>query len=231
MTELAAAGLTAIWLGVLTSISPCPLATNIAAISYIGRDVGNPFRVFLAGLLYTARRALVYAFLGVLLVWGLLNAPGVSQFLQLYMNKLLGPVLILVGMVLLGLLSFDVGGGWISDFAANRAKRSGALQALALGALFALSFCPVSAALFFGSLIPISVQHGSGVLLPSLYGFATGVPVMAFALLIASGSHRLAKAYDALAVFERWARRITGIVFILVGIYTTLVYIFAVQFF
>lgn len=231
MIELWGAALTALWLGILTSISPCPLATNVAAISYIAREISSPPRVFAAGMLYTAGRALVYMALGVALVWGLLSAPGVSYFLQSHMNKILGPVLILAGMVLLGMLSFDLGGGWIAGVAQNRVRTLGAIRALSLGALFALSFCPVSAALFFGSLIPLSLQHGSGFLLPSLYGIATGLPVMVFALFIASGSNRLGRAFDALAVFERWARRVTGTVFILVGIYYSLAYIFGVPLF
>jgi len=156
----------AFWLGLLTSISPCPLATNIAAISFLGRSVGNTRKVLLSGLLYTLGRTIVYVGLGVLillvfqaaLTGGDPNsaASGVSRFLQKYMGVILGPVLILVGMMLLGMLDFsgslNLGGQGLQDHVA----KGGAFWALPLGILFALSFCPVSASLFFGGLIGLS---------------------------------------------------------------------------
>ena len=174
MTELLLGVASAFWLGILTSISPCPLATNIAAISFVGRRVESPFKVFLAGLLYTAGRALTYLVLGVLLVFSLLSAPYVSHLLQKYMNKALGPILILVGMVLLELISVSFSGPGVSEKMQKRVEVLGMWGALLLGVIFALSFCPVSAALFFGSLIPLSLRCESGVILPSAYGIATG---------------------------------------------------------
>jgi len=219
--EFIAAIGTAFWLGILTSISPCPLASNIAAISFVGKNVSNPTRVFIAGLLYTAGRMLTYLVLGALLVSSILSAPTVSDSLQRYMNIALGPLLILVGMVLLDLISFSLPGFGGSDRLQKRVETS-AWGPLVLGAVFALSFCPVSAALFFGSLLPMAVKAESSILLPAIYGVGTGVPVLLFAVLIASGAHRIAAAYDRLTAFEKWARRITGTVFILVGIYYSL---------
>ena len=155
----------ALWLGILTSISPCPLATNIAAISFIGRKVDRPGYVFLTGILYTAGRAVTYVVLGILLVTSLLSMPVVSFWLQKYMNKLLGPVLIIVAMMLLGMLQFGTKGSNIGQWCQGRVGKFGLAGAFGLGIIFALSFCPVSAALFFGSLIPLSVQHSSGILL------------------------------------------------------------------
>jgi cytochrome c biogenesis protein CcdA len=228
MDGLIVAGGTALWLGVLTSISPCPLATNIAAISYIGKGLGAPRRVFAAGAFYTAGRALTYLALAALLVASVLSIPQLSQFLQTYMNKLLGPILILVGMFLLGLLEFgfstSVGAGALEE----RLQGWGVWGAALLGMLFALSFCPVSAALFFGSLIPLALQHGAAVSLPALYGIGTGLPVLAFAVLIASGTQKVSKAFHRLAQVEKWARIVTGVVFVAVGIYFCLVHIFQV---
>ncbi|MCP4710680.1 MAG: sulfite exporter TauE/SafE family protein, partial [Planctomycetes bacterium] len=167
----------ALWLGILTSISPCPLATNIAAISFIGRRVNHPRQVFWAGLLYTLGRATTYLVLGMLLVAGLLSAPLVSHFLQKYMIKLLGPVLVVVGMFLLGLINFSASGSGISERMQNRAERWGIWGAALLGFIFALSFCPLSAVLFFGSLLPLAVKYNSGVLLPLAYGIGTALPV------------------------------------------------------
>jgi cytochrome c biogenesis protein CcdA len=216
---LALAG--AAWLGLLTSISPCPLATNIAAVSFVARHVGSPRRALLAGMVYAAGRALAYMALGMLLVRGLLAAPGLSQILQKQLNLLMGPLLIVVGLVLLDLVSLPalrVGGG---AGLRERAGRLGLWGAGLLGLIFALSFCPTSAALFFGSLLPIALQHQSGLLLPAVYGLATGVPVLLFAALIALGAHRLARTFDQVTVFELWARRGTGLLFVALGLWFT----------
>ncbi|MCP3967387.1 MAG: sulfite exporter TauE/SafE family protein [Lentisphaerae bacterium] len=220
----------AFWLGILTSISPCPLATNIAAVSFVGRRMGNAGKVLFAGLLYTAGRTLTYLVLGVLLVESLLSAPVLSHLLQKYMNLLLGPVLILVGMVLLEMLKLNFKNNTANEKIQGIVEKSGVLGALLLGILFALSFCPVSAALFFGSLLPMAVENNSGILLPVLYGVATGIPVMVFAFFIAFGANRLAAAYDKVTSFEKWARRITGVLFILIGIYYCLTRIFGLDF-
>lgn len=228
MAELAIGLATAFWLGFLTSISPCPLATNIAAISYIGQKMSSPKKVLSAGLLYTAGRAATYLVLGVLLTASLLSAPGLSHVLQKYMNQALGPILILVGMILLDLITIPVGSGGFGERLRKKAETFGLAGALLLGVLFALSFCPISAVLFFGSLIPLAVKQQSGVLYPAVYGIATGLPVMVFAFLIALGAGKVAQVYDRMRSFEFWARRITGILFIGVGIYFCLVYIFGV---
>ena len=220
-------GLTsAIWLGILTSISPCPLATNIAAISYIGRQADRPVTVLLTGVLYTLGRALTYMILGALLVASVLSTPALSNSLQHYMNRILGPVLIVVDMFLLDLLGLP----WLGTTGTSRLRerlgRSGIWGAGPLGMLFALSFCPTSAALFFGSLIPLSIKRGSVVTLPSLYGVGTALPVFLFAVLVAAGAKSVATAFQRLTRLELWARSATGLIFILVGIYFSWIYIF-----
>ena len=159
MNEYFAAILTAFWLGILTSISPCPMATNIAAISYVGRRVGEPGKTFQAGLLYTLGRTATYVVIGIVLVSSLLSAPMLSHLLQKYMNKFLGPILILVGLILLKVISFNLGSGGFSENLQKRAERMGVWGGAFLGILFALSFCPTSAALFFGTLLPLAVQQ------------------------------------------------------------------------
>jgi len=223
----------ALWFGVLTSISPCPLATNLAAISFLGRQVEGPGRVLAGGLLYTTGRVVVYVLLSVLLVGGLLAAPALSQFLQKSINQLLGPVLVVAGMFLLGLLSFNLPGmgGWGQRVQARLEDgRLGTFGAsVGLGALFALSFCPVSAALFFGSLVPLAVRVNSPVAMPLAYGIGTALPVVGFAVVIALGARRLGQTFNRLSQFEVVARRATGVLFVLVGIYLSLVYVFGVQ--
>ena len=228
MNEYFAAILTAFWLGILTSISPCPLATNIAAISYVGRRVDDPGKTLQAGLLYTLGRTAAYVLIGIVLVSSLLSAPVLSHLLQKYMNKFLGPILILVGLVLLKVINFNLGGGGISENLQKRADQMGVWGGAFLGLLFALSFCPTSAALFFGTLLPLALQQNSSLMLPAVYGIATGLPVFLFALLIALGANRIGTAYNRITSFEKWARWITGVLFILVGIYYTMTNIFGI---
>lgn len=220
------AAATALWLGILTSISPCPLAANITAVSFIGRRAGSATKVLLAGFLYTIGRAAVYVVIGVVLVRGLLAAPSVSLALQVWVSKLLGPLLILVGMVMLDLLRFGGKGGAWSAWTQRLVERLGFGSALALGALFALSFCPVSAALYFGSLLPLAIEQNSGVALPLLYGIGTALPVIGVSFLLAFGVRCLTAAFTRVTRLERWLRWGTGGVFVLVGVYMTLDHIY-----
>jgi len=213
---------TAFWLGILTSISPCPLSTNIAAVSYVGRRVGSGRAVMLSGVLYTSGRSLAYLVLGAASVWSLMSMVSVSTFLQGTFSRLLGPILIVLGLVLLGIFEFRVPSVGVSDGLQARVDRAGVWGAGILGLVFALAFCPVSAGLFFGGLVPLAVERSSPLLLPVVYGIGTALPVIIFAALLAAGARRLGAALDRVQVFERWARRVTALVFIGVGVYETL---------
>ena len=219
---------TAIWLGILTSVSPCPLATNIAAVSYISHRITQRNTVFLSGILYTLGRSLTYVVLGVLIVKTLVDVPILSDFLQRYINKILGIVLILIGMVLLDLLRIPLSLPSVSEDIAKKLVDKGALGSLPLGILFALAFCPVSAALFFGGLIPIAVKAQSGFGLPLIYGIGTGLPVLLFAFLAAAGAGYINNLYNRITRIEFYTKKATGIIFILVGIYYALAYIFEI---
>ena len=217
----------AFWFGILTSISPCPLATNIAAIAYIGRRVDSVGYVLSAGLLYMFGRMITYVLLGAALVSSAQSIPIVANFLQRYMNILLGPVLIIIGVILLDIIKINAGGiGFLGDTLQVRAQKTGIWGAGLLGIVFALSFCPISAALFFGSLFSLAMSHGSKIIMPSLYGIGTAIPVLGFALLLAISTQLVSKAYHKIATFELWARKITAMVFILAGVYYCLRYLF-----
>jgi len=218
----------ALWVGILTAISPCPLATNIAAISFIGQRVSRRSTVITTGVLYALGRSLVYVTLAVLLVTSLLSAPTIAQVIESWINRLIGPLLILVGMFLLGLVPWTGSGSSLIARLGERVKGWGVLGGLALGVLFALSFCPVSAALYFGTLIPLALKSDSRVLLPLVYGVGTALPVLVFAVLIAWSTNAVGKAYARISSVERWARWITGGVFLAVGFYLTLVYVYRV---
>lgn len=220
--------ITAAWLGILTSISPCPLATNIAAVSYIGRQFTSARHVLLSGIVYAVGRMITYSVIGGIVVGGILSIPGVSNFLQHYMNRILGPLLILIGMILLELLHISLPGVATGKKTRRIAEKGGITGAGLLGIIFALSFCPVSAALFFGSLVPLAIQNGSAVMYPLIYGAGTALPVIIFAFIITLGARSVASAFDSLKGFESWTRKLTGLIFILVGVYLSLKYIFEV---
>lgn len=221
MDATLAVSATALWMGLLTSISPCPLATNIAAMSYVAREVGQSRRTLIAGLLYTLGRALAYAILAALLVGGLLSIPEVALFLQAHMNRILGPLLVMVGLVLLEWVRLPAFGSQLYDRIGGRLVKAGLAGALPLGAVLALAFCPVSAGLFFGGLIPLALEHRSSFWLPALYGIGTGLPVVVFAVLVSAGLAWVGSAFHRLQAVERWARRVTAVVVIAVGVYYT----------
>lgn len=220
----------AIWLGILTSISPCPLASNIAAISFVSRNAHATRQVFLAGLLYTLGRALAYIAVAGLIVAGLAAMDEVARFLQRYMNQLLGPVLILVGLVLLGGLTGSASINLAGERVQKQAEKGGAVWALPLGILFALSFCPVSAGLFFGGLIPLALQAESRILVPALFGLGTALPVLVFAFLVAFASQYVGRVFDRLTRIEKGMRVGVGTVFIVAGLYYCLTHIYRLGF-
>jgi len=223
--ELLIAFGSAAWLGILTSISPCPLATNIAAVSFLSKKIAHPFMVFLLGLAYTLGRMIAYAVLGWIIISSLLSVPQVAQFLQRYMVKALGPLLIITGLFLLEIVTMKLPGISLSQKHYNKLMESGAPGAFLLGLIFALTFCPVSAALFFGSLIPLALNSRAGALLPFIYGIGTGLPVLGFAIAIALGVTSMSHWFHKITKLELYTRRITGAIFILVGLYYSGVYI------
>jgi len=217
--------LSAAWFGILTSISPCPLATNIAAISFLSKRITNPVFVFLAGLAYTLGRMFSYAILGILIIKSILAIPESAQFLQKYVVKAIGPILIFTGLVLIEVVKLRFSGFTLSEKHRNALTEAGAPGAFMLGVFFALAFCPISAALFFGSLIPLALSHKMGIILPFIYGIGTGLPVLFFAVAIAIGISSLNRWFSKLTILEVYMRKITGVIFILVGLYYSGIYI------
>ncbi len=219
----------ALWLGILTAISPCPLATNIAAISFIGRKAGQKDHVIGSGLLYSAGRTLAYVLLGLIITAGMLGSTEISLFLQKYMSEALGPILILLGLILLGWLGSEASIHLGAEKLQQKAQTGGIGWAVPIGFLFALSFCPVSAGLFFGGLLPLALKQQSPMLLPVIYGIGTSLPVVIFAFLMAFGSAAVGKAFNKLTHLEIWIRRIAGAAFILAGIYYCFVHIYGIK--
>lgn len=211
--------LSALWLGILTSISPCPLATNIAAVSFLSKKVNHPRVVFLSSIAYVLGRMVTYAVIGTVIIASLVSVPSIANFLQIYLNKIIGPILLIVGLFLLDVIRFSSFSFSLSHEKQNKLAESGIGGAFLLGMLFALSFCPIATALFFGSLIPLALNSKIGMTYPFIYGIGTGIPVAIFALGIVFGVKSFSKWFHKTAKLELWARKITGVIFLVVGIY------------
>lgn len=198
---LISAGLAAAWLGILTSISPCPLATNVAAVSFLARRLDSSRRAMLGVISYAAGRAAAYATIGLLVAWGVAAAPATSRLLQAALEPVIGPLLIVVGLVLLGVIPLSVNFGPAKPGATEGLANRGLPGAFLLGVLFAITFCPTSAALFFGSLLPLSLTAPSQLPLFVVYGLATAVPVAVVALAVLFGAQAGARVVGGL---QRW---------------------------
>ena len=212
---------TAFVLGLLTAVSPCPLATNITAIGYISRNIESKRRIFWNGILYTAGRIIAYSVLGAILIY-ILHKGEDMFFIQKGISKwgeiLIAPAMILIGLFMLfgdrlRLPKFGFSGNIESD------KVKGIWGSLLLGMLFAMAFCPTSGVLYFGMLIPMSAQATAGYFLPVIFAFATGLPVILVAWLLAYSMAGVGKFYHRMKIFQKWFNRIVAILFILVGFY------------
>jgi cytochrome c-type biogenesis protein len=212
---------TAFLLGLLTAISPCPLATNITAIGFISKDIEQRRRVFWTGIAYTVGRIIAYTALGAVLIY-ILRSGADMFFIQKGVSHwgemLIAPILILIGLFMLfgsrlRLPQFGFSGNIKSD------KLKGIWGSLLLGMLFAMAFCPTSGIFYFGMLIPMSASATAGYLLPVVFAFATGLPVVIVAWLLAFSVAGVGKFYNRMRVFQKWFSMVVAIVFILVGIY------------
>jgi len=217
------AAVTAFILGLMTAISPCPLATNITAIGFISRDIENRRRVFLKGLVYTLGRAITYTGLGVLLYLGA-SKMKVTNLFQGWGEKLLGPLLILIGLLMLDFIKIRFPGfSNLTEKMGDKGRRSYG-GTLLLGIIFAMAFCPYSGVLYFVMLIPMTIASASGLYLPAIFAVATGLPVILFAWLLAYAIGNVGKFYDRIKTFELWFRRLVAVLFIAVGIYYIIIF-------
>lgn len=213
--------LTAFLLGLLTALSPCPLATNIAAIGFIGKDIEDRKRIFRNGLLYTLGRILSYTLLGVILILVLKEGAsmfGIQKTIGTWGELLLGPLLLVIGLFMLlgdriNLPQFGFKGN------AEGLAKKGGWDALLIGILFAMAFCPTSGVFYFGMLIPMSATATAGYLLPVIFAIATSIPVLAVAWILAFSVQKMGNLYGKMQKIQKWMKHIVGILFLLVGIY------------
>lgn len=213
----------AFFIGLMTAISPCPLATNITAIAYISKRIDNSKHTIIVGFFYTLGRMLTYVVLASLIVWFGLNMQGISFFLQKYGEKIIGPLMIVIGLFMLEIIKIrSLKDNKTLTKIKEKLAGKGYLGSFLLGVIFALAFCPFSAVLFFGMLIPLALAAKDGIIIPAVFAFATGLPVIIFSFIIVKSVKKLGNIMNKVQTFEKWTRRIVAGIFILVGIYYTI---------
>lgn len=217
--------LAAFALGLLTAVSPCPLATNITAVAYISKTLNSKKLVLWSGFLYTLGRGISYTAIGLTLYWGASKFQ-VSRFFQSNGEIYLAPILIIVGLIMLGAIKLNfLNKINLSERLSEKYKDKGAFGALILGILFALAFCPYSGALYFGMLIPMTISNTQGLYLPVVFALGTGIPVMIFAYLLAFSASKVGNAFNAIRKVETTMRYVAGGVFVLTGVYYGLIFL------
>ena len=212
---------TAFVLGLLTALSPCPLATNITAVGFIGRNIDSKRLIFWKGVLYTVGRVVAYSVLGAILINILRNGAdlfSIQKGVSKWGEMLMAPAMLFIGLFLLFGDKLQLPKlGFSGNVKVEKFK--GVWGSLFLGMLFAMAFCPTSGVLYFGMLIPLSAQTSGGYLLPVVFAFATGLPVILVAWLIAYSMAEVGKFYNRIKIFQKWFNRVVAVLFILVGFY------------
>ena len=221
--------LSAFILGLMTAISPCPLATNITATAFISKNISSKRKVFLSGLLYSLGRGFSYTAIGFILYFGA-SKFHIARFFNQNGEKYLGPLLIIIGLIMLNIIKFNfLGSSNFQDKLSDKFKDKGLLGAFLIGVVFALAFCPYSGALFFGMLIPMTIASADGLYLPIIFALGTGLPVILFTYLLAFTAGKVGLFYNKITKIEKVMRTVAGIVFILTGLYYISIFIGLLQ--
>jgi len=210
----------AFFIGLVMTFSPCPLATNITAIAFISKKIGDNRHTLLVGTLYALGRMAAYIGLTALIVYAGLNIQSIALFLQEYGAKLIGPFLVIMGILMLEIVDIpNIGGqGWHQKIELYLGEK-GYLGGLLLGVIFALTLCPFAAVLFFGMLIPIALKTGDAIFVPAVFGIATALPVIIISFVLGSGVNRVSGLMTAVHKNEMWIKWAVAAVFIIVGVY------------
>jgi cytochrome c biogenesis protein CcdA len=215
---------TAFVLGLMTAISPCPLATNITATAFISKNISSKRNVLLSGIVYSMGRAFSYTMIGLVLYFGA-SKFHVARLFQQNGEKYLGPLLILIGLIMLNIIQLNfLGKSNFQEKISERLMGQGMLGAFLLGVVFALAFCPYSGALYFGMLLPMTISSASGLYLPIIFAIGTGLPVILFTYLLAFAAHSVGSVFNKISKVEKVMRFLAGVVFVLVGIYYVMIF-------
>jgi sulfite exporter TauE/SafE len=214
--------ISALLLGLLTAIAPCPMTINITAIGYIGKDVSRKQRIFSNGIFYALGTIFSYTALALLLYYGA-DQFKVSQFFHRYSEMIIGPLLLIIGIYMIGIFRIDFP-AW------NRITRKfedrnsfRAWDSLLLGMILALAFCPYSGVLYFGMLVPLIIS-ASSPWLSLVFSSAAGIPIILFAWLLAFTVSGIGKAFNNLKIFEYWFRKVVAALFIGIGVYYVMIH-------
>lgn len=212
--------LAAFFIGLMTALSPCPLATNITAIAYISRKIEHSKHTLLVGVTYTLGRMFTYVLIASLIVLAGINTQGIALFLQRYGEEILGPLLVLFGLIMLEVIKLPVmkSSGFIDNLKEKLSKK-GYLGSFFLGVLFAMAFCPFSGVLYFGMLIPLALKAGDPLFIPGIFALATGLPVIAFSLILTYSVSKIGSVMNKVSQVEKIVRIGASVVFIIVGVY------------
>ena len=217
--------LSALILGLMTAISPCPLATNITATAFISKNISSKRKVFLSGLLYALGRGFSYTAIGITLYFGA-SKFHIARFFNQNGEKFLGPLLIIIGLIMLNIIKLNfLGTSNFQERLSEKLKDKGLLGSFLIGVIFALAFCPYSGALFFGMLIPITIASVNGLYLPLIFAFGTGLPVILFTHLLAYTAGQVGVFYNRITKIEKIMRNIAGVVFVITGLYYVSIFI------
>ncbi len=217
--------LSALFLGIMVAVAPCTIASNVSVIGFLMRERQNKRKVFLNGAVYTLGRTVAYGLLGTAIFY-FAGGLKIGELLQHSVGKIIGPLFILVGFLMLDLVHIhglaDKCQRWLDVKKFQKRNWS----AFGMGLLLAFAFCPYCAAIYFGMLIPFSFTVSHGVALPWIFGIGAAVPVFITIGVIAFSYNRLYKLYNKLQKFEIWFRRILGVLFILSGMLFVVEYCF-----
>lgn len=217
--------LAALALGLLTAVSPCPLATNITGTAYIAKTINSKSKVIFSGLLYTLGRLFSYTGIAAIIYFGA-SKFHIAKAFQGNGEKFIGPIMLLTGLIMLDVIKLNwLSGGNLTDKLTEKFKDKGLLGSFLLGALFALAFCPYSGALYFGMLIPLTLSSDAGLAIPIVFSLGTGLPVLLFAFIIAFSIEKLGKYFNAIKKVEKVMRFVAGSTFIITGLYYINIYL------
>lgn len=206
-------------LGLMTAISPCPLATNITATAFISKNIASKKKVFLSGIVYSLGRAFSYTAIGLVLFFGA-SKFHIALFFNQNGEKFLGPLLLVLGLIMLNVIKLQFLNKFnFTERLSEKFKDKGLLGSFLIGVVFALAFCPYSGALFFGILIPMTISSANGLYLPIIFAFGTGLPVILFTYLMAFTAGKVGVFYNRITKIEKVMRTVAGVVFVITGLY------------
>lgn len=209
-----------LWLGILLSVSPCPFLCNIVSVSYIAQQSPENFAALKASLLFALGRTLGYVLITSVIVTCGLKIPLLARFLTNHMEHICALLFILGGIILLNILpipSFKL--ELAQEKREHLVKNLKIWSSFPLGILLALNFCPISAGLFFGSLIPIAMYKKSPLLIPSIFGIGTSILVVIIGCLLAKGLDFIGNFHEQTKKIEKPAQTVTGIILLVVGLW------------